>query len=39
LLRLRGYPTAMEERTTFYGMREVGVFDAAGNIIVFAKRV
>ncbi|HEY3456854.1 MAG TPA: VOC family protein [Bryobacteraceae bacterium] len=39
LRRLRGYPIAMEERTTFYGMREIGVFDPAGNIIVFAKRV
>ena len=38
LRRLGGYPIAMEERTTFYGMREVGVFDSAGNIIVFAKR-
>ncbi len=39
LRRLRGYPIAMEERTTFYGMREIGVFDPGGNIIVFAKRV
>ncbi|HEY6987373.1 MAG TPA: VOC family protein [Bryobacteraceae bacterium] len=36
---LRGYPIAMGERTTFYGMREIGVFDPAGNVIVFAKRV
>ena len=39
LRRLRGYPIAMEERTTFYGMREIGVFDPAGNIIIFANRV
>jgi hypothetical protein len=29
----------MEERTTFYGMREIGVFDPAGHIVIFAKRV
>ena len=34
--RLEGYPIAMAERRTFYGMREVGVFDPAGNIVVFA---
>jgi uncharacterized glyoxalase superfamily protein PhnB len=39
LRRLRGYPIAMEERTTFYGMREIGVFDPAGHIVIFAKRV
>ena len=39
LRRLRDYPIAMDERTTFYGMREIGVFDPSGNIIVFAKRV
>jgi uncharacterized glyoxalase superfamily protein PhnB len=36
LRRLEGYPLAMRERTTFYGMREVGVFDPAGNIVMFA---
>ncbi|HVV46063.1 MAG TPA: VOC family protein [Bryobacteraceae bacterium] len=35
LKRLEGYPLAMKERTTFYGMREVGVFDPAGNIVMF----
>lgn len=35
LRRLDGYPLAMEERTTFYGMREVGVFDPAGNVVLF----
>lgn len=37
--RLEGYPLAMAERTTFYGMKEVGVFDPAGNIVVFGIRV
>jgi uncharacterized glyoxalase superfamily protein PhnB len=36
LKRLEGYPLAMKERTTFYGMREVGVFDPAGNVVMFA---
>lgn len=36
--RLAGYPIAMAERTTFYGMREVGVFEPSGNIVVFAAR-
>ena len=39
LRRLGGYPIAMEERTTFYGMREIGVFDPGGHIVMFAKRV
>jgi len=39
LRRLRGYPIAMEERTTFYGMREIGVFDPGGHIVIFAKRL
>ena len=34
--RLEGYPITMPERTTFYGMREIGVFDPAGNIVIFA---
>src|SRR5215475_9247579 len=29
--RLEGYPIALAERNTFYGMREIGVFDPAGN--------
>ena len=37
--QLSGYPVAMAERTTFYGMREVGVFEPSGNIVVFAARV
>jgi len=39
LRRLGCYPIAREERTTFYGMREIGVFDPGGQIVIFAKRV
>jgi hypothetical protein len=39
LKRLEGYPLAMPDRTTFYGMREVGVFEPGGNIVIFAVRV
>ena len=34
--RLDGYPLALSERVTFYGMREIGVFDPDGNVIIFA---
>jgi uncharacterized glyoxalase superfamily protein PhnB len=37
--RLEGYPIAMKDRTTFYGMREIGVFEPGGNIVVFAVKV
>lgn len=37
--RLEGYPIALAERTTFYGMKEIGVFDADGNVVIFAARV
>jgi len=37
--RLVGYPIAMPDRTTFYGMREIGVFEPGGNIVIFAIRV
>ena len=36
--RLAGYPIALEERTTFYGMREIGVREPCGNIVIFAAR-
>ncbi|HEY1240211.1 MAG TPA: VOC family protein [Bryobacteraceae bacterium] len=36
--RLKGYPIEMAERTTFYGMREIGVFEPSGHIVVFAAR-
>jgi hypothetical protein len=38
LKRLEGYPTALPERTTFYGMREIGVHEPSGHIVVFAAR-
>jgi uncharacterized glyoxalase superfamily protein PhnB len=38
LRRLDGYPVAMPERTTFYGMREIGVLDPGGHIVVFAAK-
>lgn len=39
LQRLQGYPIAMEERTTFYGMREIGVRAPSGHTVVFAVKV
>jgi len=36
LRRLAGYPIALPERTTFYGMREIGVFTPGGHVVVFA---
>jgi hypothetical protein len=36
--RLDGYPVAMEERTTFYGMREIGVREPGNHIVIFAAR-
>jgi hypothetical protein len=37
--RLDGYPLAMQERTTFYGMKEVGVFEPGGNTVIFAAKI
>lgn len=39
LKRLDGYPITMQERTTFYGMREIGVHEPSGHIVVFAAKV
>lgn len=39
LERLEGYPIAMAERNTFYGMREIGVTEPGGHNVVFAARV
>lgn len=39
LTRLEGYPIALEDRTTFYGMREVGVRDPSGHTVIFASRM
>jgi uncharacterized glyoxalase superfamily protein PhnB len=36
--RLEGYPIVMDERTTFYGMREIGVSEPGGHTVVFATR-
>ena len=38
LKRLEGYPVALPERTTFYGMREIGVHEPSGHTVVFAVR-
>lgn len=38
LQRLEGYQIALPERTTFYGMREIGVFEPGGHTVVFAAR-
>ena len=35
--RLKGVPLAMERRTTFYGMDEIGVTEAGGHMVVFAQ--
>jgi hypothetical protein len=37
--RLDDYPIVMKERNTFYGMREIGVFEPNGNTVVFAARL
>ena len=39
LTRLQGYPVTMPERTTFYGMREIGVHEPGGHIVVFAAKL
>ena len=39
LKRLEGYPVALPERTTFYGMREIGVYEPSGHTVVFAARI
>jgi hypothetical protein len=36
--RLEGYPIALADRTTFYGMREIGVREPNGHIVIFAAR-
>lgn len=39
LKRLDGYPVEMPERTTNYGMREIGVRDLDGHTALFAKPI
>lgn len=34
--RLKGYPIAVQERETFYGMREIGVVEPGGHQVIFA---
>jgi hypothetical protein len=36
--RLEGYPIVMQERVTFYGMREIGVAEPNGHTVVFAAK-
>lgn len=36
--RLDGYAIALPERTTFYGMREIGVVEPGGHTVIFASR-
>jgi uncharacterized glyoxalase superfamily protein PhnB len=36
--RIEGYPIDMAERTTFYGMREIGVREPSGHVVIFAAR-
>ena len=38
LKRLAGYSIALAERVTFYGMREIGVYEPGGHTVVFAAR-
>jgi len=38
LKRLEGYTIALPEHTTFYGMREIGVVEPGGHIVVFAAK-
>lgn len=38
LKRLDGYPIALAERTTFYGMREIGVNAPSGHVVIFASK-
>lgn len=37
--RVEGYQITMPERETFYGMREIGVLDPDGNVVIFAKKI
>jgi len=37
--RLAGYPIVMQERVTFYNMREIGVSEPSGHTVVFAAKI
>lgn len=39
LKRLEGYPIALPQRDTFYGMREIGVIEPGGHNVIFAARI
>lgn len=39
LRRIEGADVVLPERTTFYGMREIGVREPGGHILIFAKAV
>lgn len=39
LKRVDGVEIVMQPRTTFYGMKEIGVKEPGGNIVTFAARV
>jgi uncharacterized glyoxalase superfamily protein PhnB len=36
--RVQGMPVAVPERVTFYGMREIGIQDPGGHLLVFAAK-
>ena len=35
---IEGAPIVVAERMTFYGMREIGVLDPGGNVVLFAQK-
>lgn len=37
--RIAGIPVVLAERTTFYGMREIGIHEPGGHLVVFASPV
>ncbi len=39
LQSLGDWPVAIPQRDTFYGMREIGVFEPGGHLVVFASRI
>lgn len=38
VMAVSGAPVVVPERTTFYGMREVGVLDPGGNLVLLAQK-
>ena len=36
--RVQGMPVVLPERVTFYGMREIGIQDPGGHLLVFAAK-